>query len=84
MGLELRVDEHTCIIPEAFLLISSHTSIQRVSLENNQKNQHIPISGIQKPFAIDFDITDSRIYWTDVQQQVRSNQLFSSVLVLNH
>ncbi|XP_059148486.1 low-density lipoprotein receptor-related protein 6-like isoform X2 [Physella acuta] len=69
MGLELRVDEHTCIIPEAFLLISSHTYIQRVSLENNQKNQNIPIPGIQKPIAIDFDITDSRIYWTDVQQQ---------------
>lgn len=69
IGLELRADGHTCIVPEAFLLFSSLSDICRVSLETNQNNQVIPISGVQKPTSIDFDISDSRIYWTDVKLQ---------------
>ena len=70
MGLELRSDGETCIVPEAFLLFSSHSDIRRISLENNQNNQAIPIQGVQKAMAIDFDITDQRIYWTDVELKV--------------
>ncbi|BFZ05153.1 hypothetical protein BsWGS_08192 [Bradybaena similaris] len=69
MGLELRADSSTCIMPEVFLLFSSQSDIRRVSLETNQNNQAIPIQGIQKAMAIDFDISDSRIYWTDIELQ---------------
>ncbi|XP_005110515.1 low-density lipoprotein receptor-related protein 6 isoform X2 [Aplysia californica] len=69
MGLELRADGQTCIVPEAFLLFSSRSDIRRISLETNQNNQAIPIQGVQKAMAIDFDITDNRIYWTDVELQ---------------
>lgn len=80
MGLELQADGRTCIVPEAFLLFSSRSDIRRVSLETNQNNQAIPIQGIQKAMAIDFDISDSRIYWTDVELQVMKVHVFNSVI----
>ena len=70
MGLELMADGQTCIVPEAFLLFSSRSDIRRISLENNQNSQAIPIQGVQKAMAIDFDLNDHRIYWTDVELRV--------------
>ncbi|XP_013065627.2 low-density lipoprotein receptor-related protein 6-like [Biomphalaria glabrata] len=69
MGLELTYDGHTCIVPVAFLLFSGQSDIHRVSLLTNQQSQVIPIPGAQKATAIDFDISDGRIYWTDVELQ---------------
>ncbi|KAH9496257.1 Low-density lipoprotein receptor- protein 6 [Bulinus truncatus] len=69
MGLELTYDGHTCIVPVAFLLFPGHSDIHRVSLLTNQQSQVIPIPGTQKATAIDFDISDGRIYWTDVELQ---------------
>ncbi|GFR86359.1 low-density lipoprotein receptor-related protein 6 [Elysia marginata] len=69
MGLELRADGQTCIVPDAFLLFSSRSDIHRLSLETSYNNQPIPIQGVQKAMAIDFDISDNRIYWTDGELQ---------------
>ncbi|XP_048242332.1 low-density lipoprotein receptor-related protein 6-like isoform X1 [Haliotis rufescens] len=65
MGLELVSTGKICIVPEAFLLYSKSSDIIRISLETNRNNQPIPLQGVKKALAIDFDISDNRIYWTD-------------------
>ena len=79
MGLELRADGQTCIVPDAFLLFSSRSDIRRLSLETSYNNQPIPIQGVQKAMAIDFDISDNRIYWTDGESQVNMTVDFQSL-----
>ncbi|KAM9468136.1 low-density lipoprotein receptor-related protein 6 [Clarias gariepinus] len=66
IGLELMGDMSTCIVPEAFLLFSRHTDIRRISLETNSNNVAIPLTGVKEASALDFDVTDNRIYWTDI------------------
>ncbi|XP_015208455.1 low-density lipoprotein receptor-related protein 6 isoform X1 [Lepisosteus oculatus] len=66
IGLELISDMSTCIVPEAFLLFSRHTDIRRISLETNNNNVAIPLTGVKEASALDFDVTDNRIYWTDI------------------
>ncbi|CAH2276476.1 low-density lipo receptor-related 6 isoform X1 [Pelobates cultripes] len=66
IGLELINDMKTCIVPEAFLLFSRRADIRRISLETNNNNVAIPLTGVKEASALDFDVTDNRIYWTDV------------------
>nr|BAW33243.1 low density lipoprotein receptor-related protein 6 [Hemicentrotus pulcherrimus] len=65
MGHELLADGKTCIVPEAFLLFLRTEDIRRISLETTYKDVEIPLSGIEEATALDFDILDNRIYWTD-------------------
>ncbi|XP_016405833.1 low-density lipoprotein receptor-related protein 6 [Sinocyclocheilus rhinocerous] len=71
IGLELMADLTSCIVPEAFLLFSRHTDIRRISLETNNNNVAIPLTGVKEASALDFDVTDNRIYWTDITLKVR-------------
>lgn len=80
IGLELIADMKTCIVPEAFLLFSRHTDIRRISLETNNNNVAIPLTGVKEASALDFDVTDNRIYWTDITLKVRDQTLFHLVL----
>lgn len=73
IGLELIADMRTCIVPEAFLLFSRHTDIRRISLETNNNNVAIPLTGVKEASALDFDVTDNRIYWTDITLKVRAH-----------
>ncbi|KAG9475315.1 low-density lipoprotein receptor-related protein 5 [Eleutherodactylus coqui] len=66
MGLELLSDMKTCIIPEAFLVFTSRAAIHRISLETNNNNVAIPLTGVKEASALDFDVSDNRIYWTDI------------------
>lgn len=71
----------TCIVPEAFLLFSRHTDIRRISLETNNNNVAIPLTGVKEASALDFDVTDNRIYWTDITLKVKMDrQMFGSPL----
>ena len=70
MGLELLPDSKTCIQPDAFLLFSKRSDIRRISLETNHNDVIIPLSGVKEPSALDFDINDNRIYWTDIKLKV--------------
>ena len=70
MGLELLADGHTCIVPEAFLLFSHRTDIRRISLETSHNDAIIPLTGVKDASALDFDINDHRIYWTDIYLKV--------------
>uniref|UniRef100_A0A3Q2PC38 Low density lipoprotein receptor-related protein 6 n=1 Tax=Fundulus heteroclitus TaxID=8078 RepID=A0A3Q2PC38_FUNHE len=56
--------------PAAFLLFSRHTDIRRISLETNNNNVAIPLTGVKEASALDFDVTDNRIYWTDITLKV--------------
>ena len=60
----------TCIVPEAFLLFSRRADIRRISLETNNNNVAIPLTGVKEASASDFDVTDNRIYWTDISLKV--------------
>ncbi|XP_075422854.1 low-density lipoprotein receptor-related protein 5 isoform X1 [Ascaphus truei] len=66
IGLELLSDMRTCIIPEAFLVFTSRAAIHRISLETNNNNVAIPLAGVREALALDFDVSDNRIYWTDI------------------
>ena len=70
MGLELLANGKTCIIPEAFLLFTRRADIRRISLETTQKDVIIPLAGVEEASALDFDINDNRIYWTDTSRKV--------------
>lgn len=70
MGMELTSGQKTCIVPEAFLLFARRNDIRRISLETHHNNMVIPVSGIKNVVALDFDISDNRIYWMDVGQKV--------------
>lgn len=67
MGYELESNRRTCVVPEAFLLFARKENIGRISIENPFNDAIIPASGIKDASALDFDIKDNRIYWTDVK-----------------
>ena len=72
IGYELLADQRTCIIPEAFLLFSLADDIRRISLETNHNDVEIPLTGVKEAGALDFDINDNRIYWSDIDSKVSS------------
>ncbi|XP_070804168.1 low-density lipoprotein receptor-related protein 6 isoform X4 [Pituophis catenifer annectens] len=83
IGLELLNDMKTCIVPEAFLLFSRRADIRRISLETNNNNVAIPLTGVKEASALDFDVTDNRIYWTDISLKTIS-RAFMNGSALEH
>ncbi|XP_011297971.1 low-density lipoprotein receptor-related protein 6 [Fopius arisanus] len=67
IGYELTKDKKTCVVPDAFLLFSRKDNIGRISIENANNDNIIPVTGVKEASALDFDIAHSRIYWTDVK-----------------
>uniref|UniRef100_A0A224X518 Putative nidogen n=1 Tax=Panstrongylus lignarius TaxID=156445 RepID=A0A224X518_9HEMI len=67
MGYELESNGKTCVVPKAFLIFARKEYIGRISIENPHNDAIIPASGIKDAGALDFDIKDDRIYWTDVK-----------------
>ncbi|TKC52294.1 hypothetical protein EI555_000413, partial [Monodon monoceros] len=66
IGLELLSDMKTCIVPEAFLVFTSRAAIHRISLDTNNNDVAIPLTGVKEASALDFDVSNHHIYWTDV------------------
>lgn len=81
IGLELISDMRTCIVPEAFLLFSRRADIRRISLETNNNNVAIPLTGVKEASALDFDVTDNRIYWTDISLKVEIQSMLAVILL---
>ncbi|CAH3140898.1 unnamed protein product [Porites evermanni] len=50
--------------PEAFLLYSNRKDIRRVSLDTNNDSL-IPLVGVKEAYALDFNVQEMQIYWTD-------------------
>lgn len=82
IGLELLSDMKTCIVPEAFLVFTSRAAIHRISLDTNNNDVAIPLTGVKEASALDFDVSNNHIYWTDVSLKVwwRGVLLFTSPL----
>uniref|UniRef100_A0A8C8JNS3 EGF-like domain-containing protein n=1 Tax=Oncorhynchus tshawytscha TaxID=74940 RepID=A0A8C8JNS3_ONCTS len=83
MGLELLSDMRTCVVPEAFLLFTNRADIRSISLGTNSNDVAIPLTGVKEASALDFDVSENRIYWTDVSTKVRMTPfLCHSILVI--
>ncbi|XP_018608191.1 low-density lipoprotein receptor-related protein 5-like isoform X1 [Scleropages formosus] len=72
MGLELLSDLSTCVVPEAFLLFTHRANIRSISLGTNGNNVAIPLTGVKEASALDFDVAENRIYWTDISTKTIS------------
>ncbi|KAG7206637.1 hypothetical protein KM043_000315 [Ampulex compressa] len=64
---ELSKNKRTCIVPDAFLLFARKENIGRISMENPDNDNIIPLTGVKDASALDFNMADNRIYWTDVK-----------------
>uniref|UniRef100_A0A1B6BXD2 EGF-like domain-containing protein n=1 Tax=Clastoptera arizonana TaxID=38151 RepID=A0A1B6BXD2_9HEMI len=67
IGHELATDKKTCVVPKAFILFARKENIGRLSIENAHNEAIIPVTGVKDASALDFDMADNRIYWTDVK-----------------
>lgn len=76
MGLELLSDLRTCVVPEAFLLFTNRADIRSISLGTNSNDVPIPLTGVKEASALDFDVLENRIYWTDVSTKVWNNTVY--------
>ncbi|XP_058500814.1 low-density lipoprotein receptor-related protein 5 [Solea solea] len=72
MGMELLSDLQTCVVPEAFLLFTNRDNIRSISLGTNSNDVAIPLTGVKEVSALDFDVSERRIYWTDIQAKTIS------------
>lgn len=70
-GVKL-IDNYTCANgSEKLLLIVQRTEISKISLDSpDYTNFVIPLSGVKHAIAIDFDLVDEKLYWTDDQAHV--------------
>jgi len=67
IGYELTKDGKTCIVPDAFLLFAKRENIGRISIENINTDNIIPVTGVKDASALDFNVVENRIYWTDIK-----------------
>lgn len=45
-------------------------NIRSISLGTNSNDVAIPLNGVKEASALDFDVSERRIYWTDIQAKV--------------
>uniref|UniRef100_A0A2S2P0K4 Low-density lipoprotein receptor-related protein 6 n=2 Tax=Schizaphis graminum TaxID=13262 RepID=A0A2S2P0K4_SCHGA len=64
---ELAMDGKTCILSESFLIFARSEHIGILSTENSHYSDIIPIAGIKEASAVDVDIKNKRVYWTDIK-----------------
>lgn len=64
-GIVIECEFVVISVPEAFLLFSNPDDIRRISLDTNN-GIVIPLVGVKEANALDFNIHDMQIYWTDV------------------
>jgi len=83
-GYELTADGISCVVPEAFLLYLQRNDIRRISLEASLTDAAIPLDGVSNARGLDFDSTDNRIYWTDIDLKVWALHTHSLSFVLCH
>lgn len=67
---ELHVDGHNCVVPDAYLVLNSNNRVRRVSVQNINSWDVIPITGIKSISAMDLDIVNKRLYWADNKMRV--------------
>lgn len=50
-------------------------SIRSISLGTHGNDVAIPLTGVKEASALDFDVSERRIYWTDIQAKVNRTNL---------
>ncbi len=72
-GYELGADGETCIVPEAFILYTRKSVVGRLSMNPGMENDYtLPLPRVSDASALDFDRTDGRIYWSDIEEKTIS------------
>ncbi len=70
---ELEADGVTCVVPEAFILYTQKRVVGRLSLKPGIQNDYtLPLPDVSDASALDFDRTDGRIYWSDIEDKTIS------------
>lgn len=72
---ELDADGETCVVPDAFLLYTREDAIGRMSLRpgaGEDSSAVLPVLGVREASALDFDRSDGRIYWSDIDAKTIS------------
>ncbi len=54
------------LVPIGFLLIMQRGDIRRITLDIYKQDIVIPVAGVREAYALDFDLSEERIYWSDV------------------
>lgn len=58
-------------MPDEYVLFASRGSIRRISLDTPDRTDvFLPLSNLQNVIAIDYDFSEGKIYYTDVQLDV--------------
>lgn len=52
-------------MPVGFLLIMQREDIRRITLDIYKGGTTIPLAGVQEANALDFDLSEEKIYWSD-------------------
>lgn len=52
------------------MFFSLRDNIRSISLGTNSNDVAIPLTGVKEASALDFDVSERRIYWTDIQAKV--------------
>lgn len=52
-------------------------NIRSISLGTNSNDVAIPLTGVKEASALDFDVSERRIYWTDIQAKVSGRNVNS-------
>lgn len=71
-GIKLLSDGKNCAKrPEKLLLLARRVDIRRISLDTNDHTDVVlPLKGIKHAIALDYDVQEERIYWTDDDARV--------------
>lgn len=67
IGYELSRDKRTCAVPEAFLLVARKENIVRISIENTNNDNIIPVTGVKDVSALDYEMSQNSMYWADIK-----------------
>ena len=79
-GQELKVFGGTdCIVPDAFMMYASPSSIGRVSINAPASEDHIlPIHELSRVSSLDFDMSDGgRMYWSELNNKKKDPKTIS-------
>ena len=79
-GQELKVQGGTeCVVPEAFMMYSSPSTIGRISINSPASDDHIlPIHDLTRVSSLDFDMSDGgRMYWSELNSKKKDPKTIS-------
>ncbi|RZF35698.1 hypothetical protein LSTR_LSTR009566 [Laodelphax striatellus] len=83
IGHELLVDQHNCVVPEAFLVFSRKDRIGQISIENSHNDPVTIVTAVKDVIALDFDVNNKMVYWTDSKLKTISRSYINGSQIKN-